>query len=267
MGVETMNTAKPDNQNLPRMPALFIGHGSPLNALEDNVYSRAWAELGENLPRPKAILGISAHWQTDGTRVTAMSQPRTIHDFYGFPRALFDFVYPAPGSPALAARIKARMPGIELDQDWGLDHGSWSILCHLFPDADIPVLQLSLDTKKSPEQHYQLGKALRCLRDEGVLIVGSGNIVHNLQAAIWRDTAHDWAVAFAERVKRLIAAGDHSAVVKYRELSDAALAIPTDEHFLPLLYILGLQGDGEQVGFFTDKTTLGAIAMLSVQIG
>ncbi|MBD9361852.1 4,5-DOPA dioxygenase extradiol [Methylomonas fluvii] len=262
-----MNAAKPDDQNLPRMPALFIGHGSPLNALEDSEYSQAWAALGQNLPRPKAILCISAHWQTDGTRVTAMPQPKTIHDFYGFPQALFDFVYPAPGSPALATRIKVQMAGIELDQDWGLDHGSWSILCHLFRNADIPVLQLSLDTKKSPEQHYQLGKALRCLRDEGVLIVGSGNIVHNLQAAIWRDTAHDWAVAFAELVKRLIAAGDHSAVVKYRELSDAALAIPTDEHFLPLLYILGLQEDGEQVGFITDKTTLGAIAMLSVQIG
>lgn len=262
-----MNTAKPDNPNLPRMPALFIGHGSPLNAIEESEFSRAWAALGQSLPRPKAILSVSAHWQTKGTWVTAMPQPRTIHDFYGFPQALFDFVYPAPGSPELAAKIQAQMPLVELDREWGLDHGSWSILCHMFPNADIPVLQLSLDSNKSPEQHYQLGKALRWLRDEGVLIVGSGNIVHNLQAAIWRDTAHGWAVAFAEGVKRLIAEGDHCAVSKYRELSDATLAIPTDEHFLPLLYILGLQEGGEDVKFLTDKTTLGAISMLSVQLG
>ncbi|MCQ8119128.1 4,5-DOPA dioxygenase extradiol [Methylomonas rosea] len=262
-----MNSAKPDNRNLPRMPALFIGHGSPMNALEDNEFSRAWAGLGQSLPRPQAILAVSAHWQTQGTWITAMPQPRTIHDFYGFPQALFDFVYPAPGSPALAAKIQAEMPFIQLDQEWGLDHGSWSILCHMFPNADIPVLQLSLDSNKSPEEHYQLGKALRWLRDEGVLIVGSGNIVHNLQAAIWRDTAHDWAVAFAERVKRLIADGDHRALIKYCELSDATLAIPTDEHFLPLLYLLGLQDEGDKLSFLTDKTTLGAIGMLSVQLG
>ncbi|OAH98960.1 dioxygenase [Methylomonas methanica] len=262
-----MNSAKPDNRNLPRMPALFIGHGSPLNAIEESEFSRAWAALGQSLPRPKAILSVSAHWQTKGTWVTAMPQPRTIHDFYGFPQALFDFVYPAPGSPALAAKIQAEMPFIQLDQEWGLDHGSWSILCHMFPNADIPVLQLSLDSNKSPEEHYQLGKALRWLRDEGVLIVGSGNIVHNLQAAIWRDAAHDWAVAFAERVKRLIVEGDHRAVIKYRELGDATLAIPTDEHFLPLLYLLGLQDEGDKLSFLTDKTTLGAIAMLSVQLG
>ncbi|AMK77660.1 MULTISPECIES: 4,5-DOPA dioxygenase extradiol [Methylomonas] len=262
-----MNMAKPDNQNLARMPALFIGHGSPLNAIEDNEFSRAWAALGQTLPRPKAVLCISAHWQTEGARITAMPQPRTIHDFYGFPKALFDFVYPAPGSPVLAMRIHELMPSIVLDQDWGLDHGSWSILCHMFPEADVPVMQLSLDLNKSPEQHYQLGKALGWLRDEGVLIVGSGNIVHNLQAAIWRDTAHDWAVAFAERIKQLLIDGDHRALVRYRELGDAALAIPTDEHFLPLLYILGLRDEGESLGFFTDKTTLGAISMLSVQVG
>jgi 4,5-DOPA dioxygenase extradiol len=262
-----MNWAKPDNAKLPRMPALFIGHGSPLNAIEESEFSRAWAALGQSLPRPKAILSVSAHWQTKGTWVTAMPQPRTIHDFYGFPQALFDFVYPAPGSPALAAKIQAEMPFIQLDQEWGLDHGSWSILCHMFPNADIPVLQLSLDSDKSPEEQYQLGKALRWLRDEGVLIVGSGNIVHNLQAAIWRDTAHDWAVTFAERVKQLIRAGDHRALIHYQALKDAALAIPTDEHFLPLLYILGLQDEGEKPGFLTDKTTLGAIAMLSVQLG
>ena len=261
-----MNSAKPVNHNLPRMPALFIGHGSPLNAIEDNEFSRAWAELGRRLPRPKAILCISAHWQTVGIRITGMPQPRTIHDFYGFPQALFDFEYPAPGKPALAARIHAVMPSIQLDQDWGLDHGCWSILCHMYPDADIPVLQLSLDSNKSPEQHYQLGKALGWLREEGVLIVGSGNIVHNLQAVIWRDTAHHWAIAFAERVKQLIADRDHRALARYREITDSALAIPTDEHFLPLLYILGLQTQDEEATFLTDKTSLGAISMLSVQI-
>lgn len=254
------------NGNLPRMPALFIGHGSPLNALEDNEFSRAWAELGRCLPRPEAILCISAHWQTSGTRITAMPQPRTIHDFYGFPQALFDFEYPAPGNPALAARMQTAMPSIQLDHDWGLDHGCWSILCHMYPHADVPVIQLSLDRGLSAEQHYQLGKALAWLRDEGVLIVGSGNIVHNLQAVIWRDAAHDWAVAFAARVKQLIASRKHQALVQYPHLRDAELAIPTPEHFLPLLYILGLQADDEDAMFVTDKTTLGAISMLSLQI-
>lgn len=261
-----MHSDKPVHYRLPRMPALFIGHGSPLNAIENGEFSRAWAALGQSLPRPKAILCISAHWQTEGTRITAMPRPRTIYDFYGFPQALYAFEYSAPGSPALAARIRAAMPSIQLDRDWGLDHGSWSILCHMLPQADIPVLQLSLDRHKSPEQHYQLGKALRWLREEGVLIVGSGNIVHNLQAVLWRDSAHQWAVAFAERIRQLIANRDHRALIGYRELRDAALAIPTDEHFLPLLYLLGLQGDDEAATFLTDKTTLGAISMLSVQI-
>ncbi len=253
--------------DLPRMPALFVGHGSPLNAIEGSEFSRAWAELGQSLPRPKAVLCISAHWQTLGTWIIAMPQPRTIHDFYGFPQAMFDFAYPASGCPALAAKIQTAMPLIQLDREWGLDHGSWSVLCHMFPNADIPVLQLSLDRGLSPRQHYQLGQALRWLRAEGVLIVGSGNIVHNLQAVIWRDTAHDWAVAFAERVKQLIAERDHQALVRYPEIAGSTLAIPTDEHFLPLLYILGLQDETEEAKFWTDKTTLGAISMLSVQFG
>ncbi|MBD9354957.1 4,5-DOPA-extradiol-dioxygenase [Methylomonas albis] len=269
-----MNTSEhlPDttaNLGKPRMPALFIGHGSPTNAIEAGEFSRAWAEWGVSLRKPKAILCVSAHWQTEGVRLTAMDQPTTIHDFYGFSQALFDMGYPAPGDPALALRIiqTMRQVPIQADTDWGLDHGSWSILCHMFPAADIPVLQLSLDRNQSPEQHYQLGKALRWLRDEDVLIIGSGNIVHNLQAVIWRDTAHTWAVRFAERVKQLIAGQDHRGLVRYREISDAALAIPTDEHFLPLLYILGLQDEGEKVQFLTDKTTLGAISMLSIQVG
>ena len=261
-----MNTAQQDLiSKAPRMPALFIGHGSPMNAIEDSEFSREWAERGQSL-KPKAILCISAHWETRGSRITAMPQPKTLHDFYGFPKELFDFVYPAPGSPELAARIQAAIPAIELDSEWGLDHGSWSILCHMFPKADIPVLQLSLDRDKSPLAHYQLGRALSCLRDEGVLIVASGNIVHNLRTVIWQETAHDWAIAFAEQVKQLIANKDQLALIDYPQLTDAALAIPTPEHYLPLLYILGLQDADDVVSFFNDKTTLGAISMLSIQV-
>lgn len=261
-----LETVRAAIQRSPKMPALFIGHGSPLNALEDNAFSRVWAEQGRNLPRPQAVLCLSAHWQTQGTWLTAMPQPRTIHDFYGFPRALFDFNYPAPGSPSLAGQIQAEIPSIRLDQDWGFDHGCWSILCHLFPAADIPVLQLSLDLNKSPEQHYQLGRALRWLRDEGVLIVGSGNIVHNLQALVWEDRCHAWASSFAEHIKHLVATRNHAALLQFESLKQAQQAIPTAEHFLPLLYVLGLQDD-DVVTFLTDKTTLGAISMLSIRLG
>jgi len=252
-----------------RMPALFIGHGSPMNAIEDNEFSRTWAEWGRSLPTPKAILCISAHWQTIGTEITAMEKPRTIHDFYGFPQALFDIDYPALGSPVLAEHIRAIMKQtpIKLNDDWGLDHGCWSVLCHLFPDADIPVMQLSMASNRTPEWHYELGKALRWLRNEGVLIIGSGNIVHNLSKLVWNDSALDWALAFEQRIKQLIIQHDHQAIIQYQQLgSYAQLAVPTPEHFLPLLYILGLQEDDEQIEFFNEKTTLGAISMLSLQV-
>jgi 4,5-DOPA dioxygenase extradiol len=252
------------------LPALFVGHGSPMNAIEDNEFNRAWAEASRALPRPKAILCISAHWETAGTRVTGMHRPRTIHDFGGFPRALFEFAYPAPGSPGLArlTQAAAQKTRVELDEAWGLDHGTWSVLCRMFPQADIPVVQLSLDRAQPPAFHYALGKELRALRDRGVLIVGSGNIVHNLRAVVWQDMAFDWAVAFDERIKGLIESGDHAAIVDYPRLGPAArLAAPTAEHYLPLLYILALQDQGEGARFFAERVTYGSLSMRSVQIG
>lgn len=251
------------------MPALFIGHGSPMNAIEDNEFAQGWANVAQSFPQPKAILCISAHWQTVGTQVTAMAQPKTIHDFYGFPQALFAVNYPAPGSPELAQLIQqtVRSTSVESDQQWGLDHGAWSVLCRMFPDADIPVVQLSLNQHKPPEFHYELGKELRALRRRGVLIVGSGNIVHNLRMLRWADEAYDWAVEFDEQIKQAILAGDHDTIINYERLAELArLAVPTDEHFLPLLYVLACQ-ENEAVSFFAEKVTLGAISMRSVRVG
>ena len=253
-----------------RLPALFVGHGSPTNAIEDNEFSRSWAEAGSALPRPRAILCVSAHWETQGTYVTAMQNPKTIHDFFGFPQALFEMQYPAPGSQELARLACASIHETEvrLDQEWGLDHGAWSVLSRMFPAADIPVVQLSLDRGREPEAHNELARDLRALRKRGVLILGSGNLVHNLGRLVWQDTAYDWALEFDERVKRLIASGDHDAIIQYQRLGQAArLAVPTNEHFLPLLYILALQERNEAIRFFTEKVTLGTISMRSVWIG
>ncbi|MGO8675124.1 MAG: 4,5-DOPA dioxygenase extradiol [Limisphaerales bacterium] len=252
------------------MPALFIGHGNPMNAIEDTEFTRAWAEVARSLPKPKAVLCVSAHWETAGTRVTAMEQPKTIHDFYGFPPALFEKRYPAPGSPELAraAQGLARKLPIELDLDWGLDHGAWSVLCRMFPEADVPVVQLSLDQRMAPAAHYELGLELRGLRKKGVLILGSGNIVHNLGEMVWEDTAYDWALAFDQRMKGLILSGDHGAIIGYSKLGRSArLAVPTAEHYLPLLYVLAAQDRSDGVGFFADKVTLGSMSMRSVRIG
>lgn len=253
-----------------KMPVLFVGHGSPMNALEDNIFSRAWRALGAKLPRPYAILCISAHWQTPGPQVTAMDAPPTIHDFGSFPQPLFDVRYAAPGSPQWAARITqldARHP-ITADHTWGLDHGSWSVLCHMFPEADIPVLQLSLDIAKTPTEHYQFAKALAPLRDEGILIIGSGNIVHNLRQMIWRDEAYDWAMEIDQLVAQQIEAGNHAALIDYPHLHPKMLlAVPTAEHYLPLLYILALQEPIDSLGFFNETVTLGSMSMRGVQIG
>jgi 4,5-DOPA dioxygenase extradiol len=253
-----------------RMPVLFVGHGSPMNAIEDNEFSRAWGGVGTSLPRPKAILCVSAHWETVGTCVTAMEHPKTIHDFSGFPRPLYDMQYPAPGSPDLA-RLVQRCVGVaevRLDREWGLDHGAWSVLCRMFPGGDIPVVQMSLDRTRGAAVHYALGRSLRELRDQGILIVGSGNIVHNLGRMVWRDTAYEWAVEFDDAVRSRILSGDHNAIVRYETLGEAArLAIPTNEHFLPLLYVLALREPNDPVGFFADRVTLGAISMRSVRIG
>jgi 4,5-DOPA dioxygenase extradiol len=253
-----------------RLPALFVGHGSPMNAIEDNEFSRAWMEAGRALPRPKAILCISAHWETVGTHVTAMEQPKTIHDFYGFPQPLYEMSYPSPGSPGLARLIQetVRKTEVRLDSEWGLDHGAWSVLCRMFPQADIPIVQLSLDRTRELAFHYALGKELRPLRDKGVLIVGSGNIVHNLRMMAWQDQAYGWAIEFDASMKQLILSGDHDSIIHYLQLGQAArLSVPTNEHFLPLLYTLALQDQNDAVEFFADRVTFGSISMRSLKIG
>jgi len=252
------------------MPALFVGHGSPMNAVDDNEFGRKWASVGKTLPRPEAILCISAHWETTGTRITAMNEPATIYDFTGFPKPLYEMKYPAPGEPDLARSIKQAIPDtvIHFDFGWGLDHGAWSILGRLFPEADIPVLQLSLDFEQPPAFHYELGRKLTFLRRQGILIVGSGNMVHNLRAVVWENTAFDWARDLDTALTERILDGDHQTLVAYEELGDIAhLGIPTNEHFLPLLYVLALQEPSDPISFFCEKVTLGSISMRSVRIG
>ena len=254
-----------------KMPALFVGHGSPMNAIEDNEFSSAWIKASQALPKPSAILCVSAHWETRGTFVTAMERPKTIHDFGGFPRALYEYQYPALGSPDLARLTQETASNVKigLDQTWGLDHGTWSVLCRMFPNADIPVVQLSLDHFQPPEFHYALGKELRALRNKGVLIIGSGNIVHNLGMVNFDDDQpYDWASEFDETIKRLVLSGDHNSIVQYENLGRAArLSIPTNEHYLPLLYTLALQDKDEALRFFADRVTFGSISMRSVWIG
>jgi 4,5-DOPA dioxygenase extradiol len=255
------------------MPAVFFGHGNPMNALLENVYTKGWAFIGKSVPRPKAVLCVSAHWYSPGTAVTAMPTPRTIHDFGGFPRELSQVQYPAPGSPELAARVgKLLLPlSVVLDQSWGLDHGTWSVLRHVFPEADIPVVQLSIDETRPPEFHYEVGKRLAPLRDEGVLVVGSGNIVHNLHTYAWgrREVKpFDWAVRFEELARELLLRGDDAPLVGYESLGqDALLAAPTPDHYLPLLYVIGLRRAGEQVTFPVEGFDGGSISMLTVRIG
>jgi 4,5-DOPA dioxygenase extradiol len=253
-----------------KMPALFVGHGSPTNAMEDNEFTRAWFEAGRSLPTPRAILCISAHWETVGTHVTAMDRPKTIHDFSGFPQPLYELQYPAPGSPDLARLTQetVRKTQVALDNDWGLDHGTWAVLCRMFPQADFPVVQLSLDRTKPPAFHFELGQELKALRNKRVLIMGSGNIVHNLGVMKWTDTTYDWAVEFDEKMKQLILSGQHDSIIHYEKLGRAAhLSVPTNEHFLPLLYILALRDSTEEIRFFLEKVTLGSISMRSLRIG
>jgi 4,5-DOPA dioxygenase extradiol len=257
-----------------KMPVMFIGHGSPMNAIEDNEFVHEWRVIGKSLPRPEAILCISAHWETRGTFVTAMVKPITIHDFGGFPRTLFDVQYPAPGSPELAKEIKHIIKSTEvgLDEKWGLDHGSWSVIKHLYPKADVPVIQLSLDYSQTPQYHYNLAKELASLRNKGVLIIGSGNIVHNLGMVVWDklntdDYSFDWAQEAREKMKNYIVDGDHQSLINYKSQGrEFKLSIPTPEHFLPLLYILALKDQSEKVSFFNDKTIAGSLAMTSVKI-
>jgi 4,5-DOPA dioxygenase extradiol len=255
-----------------RMPAVFLGHGSPMNTLERNRYTEAWRRLGESLPRPKAILAVSAHWVTRGTAVTAMERPRTIHDFGGFPKELYEVQYPAPGDPRLAARVRELLApvAVHADSSWGLDHGTWSVLAHVFPAADVPVVQLSLDATQPPAFHYQIARRLAPLRGEGVLVVGSGNVVHNLGLMQWDEGAlpYDWAARFDEKVRGYLAAREHGSLVAFEMIGDdARLSVPTPEHYLPLLYIVALQRDDDRVSIFNDETVMGSISMTSVAIG
>jgi 4,5-DOPA dioxygenase extradiol len=254
------------------MPVVFFGHGSPMNAIEPNRYADAWRAIGMRVPRPRAILSVSAHWYTRGTAVTAMARPRTIHDFYGFPKPLYEVSYPAPGDPALAARVRDLAAPVEaqLDQSWGLDHGTWQVLLHTFPAADIPVVQLSIDGTQPPSFHYALGQRLAPLRAEGVLVIGSGNVVHNLGLMRRSGAAppYDWAVRFNERVRALLAARDHAPLVDYASLDeDARLSIPTPDHYLPLLYCIALQDEGDGLEIAVDGIDIGSVSMLSVVIG
>lgn len=260
--------------NLTRMPALFLGHGSPMNVLEENNYTQTWRELGENLPRPQAILAISAHWYTRGTAVTAMESPRTIHDFGGFPQALFDTHYTAPGSPALAQQIVEVLAPtrVQLDYSWGLDHGSWGVLIKMYPKADIPVVQLSIDGTQPAAWHFQLGQKLAALRERGVMIVASGNVVHNLRMARWQGDgdAYPWADAFNQYVRDNLnwqgAVAEHP-LINFMQHPGGALANPTPEHYLPLLYILGSRQPDEVATVPVDGIVMSALSMLSVQVG
>lgn len=253
-----------------RMPALFVGHGSPMNAIEQNTFHCTWQKIAQQLPRPKAILCISAHWETRGIYITAAEQPETIHDFYGFPKALFEVQYPALGDPDLASHVAGLLStvGVQLDTSRGLDHGAWSVLVAMYPEANIPVVQLSLDTSQPGSFHYDIAKKLVSLRKEDILIIGSGNIVHNLHMFSFHDQKpFDWARQWDEEIKRRLLAGEHEGLIAYESLgSHAKLAVPTPEHYLPLLYPIALQEKGEDLSFF-NSTVLSSISMTSVIIG
>lgn len=255
------------------LPAIFFGHGNPLNALQQNSYTQAWRALGNSLARPKAILCVSAHWFVPQTGVTIITAPRTIHDFGGFPRELYEVKYPAPGDPGLARRVQKLLAplAVNLDESWGLDHGTWSVLCHVYPQADIPVVQLSIDETRPPAFHYEIGRRLAPLRDEGVLIMGSGNLVHTLHAYAWGRHAvepFDWAVRFERSVREMLVAGEHAPLIDYEKLGrDAMLSIPTPDHYLPLLYALATRQQGEAVSFPVTGVDGGSISMLTVRVG
>ena len=258
--------------NTARMPVVFFGHGSPMNIVDENRYTQAWREIGRSLPKPKAILSVSAHWFTEGVGITAMEAPKTIHDFYGFPKALYEIRYAAPGDPTLARQVRELLAPVDvaLDQEWGLDHGTWSVLYHAYPDADVPVVQLSIDGTQPGRFHYELGRRLAPLREQGILVAGSGNVVHNLalRSRDERVPAFDWAERFNNRVRELIEQREHAPLVAWEGMgNDARLAIPTAEHYLPLLYCLGLQRDDERSRFAVDGMELGSLGMLTVVIG
>ncbi|MEI8049591.1 MAG: 4,5-DOPA dioxygenase extradiol [Bacteroidota bacterium] len=272
MNLNKLSALTGSYESTANMPVLFVGHGSPMNAIEQNEFTKGWQSVTKSLPKPKAILCISAHWETRGTFVTAMAKPPTIHDFGGFPPELFAVQYPAPGDAELAKETKNLVgkTGVGLDEKWGLDHGAWSVLKVMYPDADIPVIQLSLDYTQSPQYHYDLAKELASLRKKGILIIGSGNMVHNLRILDWNktDQGFDWAQEASAKFRKLIVENDHNQLINYRELGHAVeLAVPSPEHYLPLLYALAVKEETEEISFFNDKTVMGSISMTSIRIG
>jgi 4,5-DOPA dioxygenase extradiol len=274
MTLKDLNKMTSTMSSTGKMPVLFLGHGSPMNAIEENEFVIAFRKLGQELIKPNAILCISAHWETNGTYVTAMQNPRTIHDFGGFPQALFDVQYPAPGSPELAKEAKHIISSAEVgfDDKWGLDHGAWSVIKHLYPNADIPVIQMSIDYTQSGSHHYELAKELNTLRNKGILIIGSGNMVHNLRKVAWNklneEYAYDWAIEANDKMKSYILSGDHQSLINFKSQGKAFdLAIPTPEHYMPLLYTLALKEENENITLFNDKPVGGSLTMTSVKIG
>lgn len=256
------------------MPALFLGHGNPMNAIEENEFVQGFRNVVKDIAQPQAILCVSAHWETRGTFVTAMEHPKTIHDFGGFPKELYEVEYPAPGSPELATETKQKIKSttVGLTDDWGLDHGAWSVIKHLYPKANVPVIEMSLDYQKKPAYHYELAKELASFRSKGVLIIGSGNMVHNLHQVAWHKMnepgfGFDWALEAREKMKTLMQEGDHRALIDYEKQGQSfQMAIPTPEHFLPLLYTLALKQEDESISFFNDKAIGGSLTMTSVKI-
>jgi len=274
MKLKELNKITEPFNSTEQMPVLFLGHGSPMNAIEENEFVSGFRNVGKTIPKPNAILCVSAHWETRGTFVTAMENPITIHDFGGFPKALFEVQYPAPGSPELANETKNIITKTEigLDYHWGLDHGAWTVIKHLYPTADVPVIQMSLDYYQSPQYHYDLAKELSSLRKKGVLIIGSGNMVHNLGMIAWDKLntvgfGFDWAIEASEKMKRYILANDHNQLINLKSQGKAFdLSIPTPEHYLPLLYALALKQENEKVNLFNDKLLAGSLAMTSLKI-
>ena len=275
MNLNNQNNKVPSQDNTGRMPVLFVGHGSPMYVIEKNEFTKKWQTLGETIPTPKSIICISAHWETRGTHVTAMQKPPTIHDFGGFPSELYEIQYPASGNPELANETinTIHSTKVRADDKWGLDHGAWSVISRMYPHAEIPVIQMSLDYNKSPREHYELAKELVSFRDKGVLIIGSGNLVHNLHKVAWdkednEEFGFDWALEANEIFKKLILSNNHKELINYGQLGTAVqMAVPTPDHFLPLLYALALKNGKEEISIFNDKAVMGSLTMTSLKIG
>lgn len=277
LGMKNLQELGKFSEELPlaeRMPVLFLGHGSPMNAIEENQFVKGFRDIVKKIPQPKAILCVSAHWFTRGTKVTAMQNPRTIYDFGGFPKELYEVKYPAKGSPELAKTVQELLSptAVAADHDWGLDHGAWTVIKHLYPNADIPIIQLSIDYTQAPQYHYDLAKQLHSLRDKGILIIGSGNIVHNLSLVDFKNMdkdnyGYDWAIEARAIVNKSLLDGDYQPLMNYQKMGKSLqLAIPTPEHYLPLIYTLGLQQKGENIELFNDKLLAGSLSMTSILI-